>query len=119
MEDKKIDNTITLNNKKKLEDYDNQINENKKIIKHIEELQGQLYSINNKLNKCGDLVNKSLVNKKINKKIDSYQTESKIEFDRIMYTLDEKKDSKVKENKKLKSQSEELMNEVKKENNKE
>lgn len=85
-EEKKIDNKINENRIKLKEVNDSIENENNKM-KKLDEIEELFVSLNTNINKCVDLLAKSIKGEKIDKKLSVIEENNKINFNKSMYSI--------------------------------
>lgn len=113
MEHKKADNT-TINLKQKINELNNMIEEEKKKIKKLDSMQEEITSLNKNMNKCIELLSKSIEsptkdnmlsdmynsNKSLYRNLTSSLDEEAEVSKKIINKLSQEKDNLIKENKK-------------------
>lgn len=114
MEEKKADNKI-YEAKKEIERLDEQIYNNQKSLEKLDELEESFAAINVCLNKCVELVNKSIKGRKVNRRMDEISIENKVKFTGAVYTLDDERRQLRDEINKLNDRKDEAVKEMKKE----
>lgn len=122
MEVKKIDNTIvstkknetTLNMKQRINEIDNMIDEERKKIKKIDVMQQDITTLNKNLNKCIDLLSKSVKGPTTHNMFNEMYETSRSLYVNLTSTLDEVAVSSIKSINKFSKQKDELIEENKK-----
>lgn len=85
MEEKKADNYI---NKEKIKKIDNELEKEKNKFNDLDELEEIIISLNNNINKCIELISKSIKGNNINKRLSAIETENRISFKNNINNID-------------------------------
>lgn len=112
MDDKKADNKIII--KKKLAIIEDNISMNNKKLHDIENTEELFTRLHKKLNKCAEILNRSMKSKKTTALVNDIEQTSKINQRRMLEELDNERELTRNEIKKDKEEHEQLKTELKK-----
>lgn len=112
MEEKKIDNRI-IEVKKQINYAEEKLIDSRKKLRGIEELEDNFSHLNKNLNICIELLNTSVKNKNVNKKIDYMNESNIVGYMKTSSTLYEEKELAEKEINKLNDEIDKLTDEIK------
>lgn len=118
MEEKKADNRI-IQARKQIAAYENNLVEAKDALKGIENLEDNFSHLNRNIERCVDLINSSVKNKKVTKKFDHMIYDNKIGYRRSSAIWDEEKEITRERINDINNKIEELENQIKEEHSKE
>ena len=112
MEEKKADNRI-IKVKKQINYAEEKLTNSKKKLKGIEELEDNFSHLNKNLNICVELLNSSVKNKNVNKKIDYMNESNIVGYMKTSSSLYDEKEQTEKEIVKLNDEIDKLTDEIK------
>ena len=112
MEEKKADNRI-IKVKKQINYAEEKLTNSKKKLKGIEELEDNFSHLNKNLNICVELLNSSVKNKSVNKKIDYMNESNIVGYMKTSSSLYDEKEQTEKEIVKLNDEIDKLTDEIK------
>ena len=114
MEEKKADNKV-LENKAKIKEIDSRIDDVKNRGKKLDDMEEIVDSLNKNIDKCLELLGKSVKGNNYEKRLDAYQTENKINYKKNIGYIEAQRDLIKNKITRLNKEKEDLI----KENNKE
>lgn len=112
MEEKKADNKI-IEVKKQINATEEKLADSRKKLRGIEDLEDNFSHLNKNLNICVELLNASVKNKTVCKKIDYMNEDSTVGYMRTSSSLWDEKETTKKEINNLNDKMDELTNEIK------
>ena len=112
--DKKADN-ILLNNKVKVSKLDMKVDENKKKLDSLDEMEEVFYSLKKNIDNCVELLNHSIKGENVTRELNAISEDNQESFTNSIKDIDSKRDEIRKEIKELYKQKEELSDKIKKE----
>ena len=112
MEEKKADNRI-IEVKKEININEERLADSRKKLRGIEDLDENFSHLNKNLNICVEIINSSVKNKGVNKKINYMSEDSTIGFKRTSSSLYDEKEDTQKEIRNINDQIDKLSDEIK------
>lgn len=117
MEEKIADNKI-IEVKKQLVACEDNLVEAKDALRGIEDLEDSFSHLNRNIERCIDILNSSVKNRKVIKKLDHMIYDNKVSYRRTNFTLDEEKEITQEKINELNDKIDELNKEIKEINKK-
>ena len=117
MEEKKADNRI-IHVRKQIVACEDNLVEARDALRGIEDLEDNFSHLNRNIERCVDLLNSSVKNRKVNKKFDSMIYDSKVSYRKSSSSLEEEKEFTQEKINELNEKIDELNKEIKEINKK-
>lgn len=118
MTEKIADNRI-YSSKERINIIDNEIDQNKKILKQFDNFQENTKSLQKSLNRCIELLEQSVKGEKVNRMYEDMKNKNALSCNKTLRMVDEKILSYQKEISSLNDQKDNIISEMRKENKKE
>lgn len=112
MGEKKADNRI-IQVRKQIVAYEDNLKEAKDVLRGIEDLEDNFSHLNRNIERCVELLNASIKNKKVSNKLDHMIYDNKISYRKSYSTLDEEKEITQDKINELNDKIDELNKEIK------
>lgn len=111
-DNKKVADNRIIENKKNIDNIDDMIDQNKNRIKSLNNMEDNFQALSRSIEKCVDLLNKSIKGNNIERKLGDISDNNKISLKRVLGTIDDERQEVNKELKNLFNQKDYLEKET-------
>ena len=114
-EEKTIDNKL-VDNKAKLKVVNDKIDIEKQKMKNLDEIEELFVSLNSNINKCVELLSKSMKGENIGRKLGAIEESNKVNFNKSIYSINSNREDIKKKLSELSDQKDEVQELIREEN---
>ncbi len=114
-EEKTIDNKL-VDNKAKLKVVNDKIDIERQKMKNLDEIEELFVSLNSNINKCVELLSKSMKGENIGRKLGAIEESNKVNFNKSIYSINSNREDIKKKLSELSDQKDEVQELIREEN---